>query len=340
MTNSKNPVVLLDKDQFPFTAEKWDEFAQKHPNVKLVINNAKDFNEFLDKVNNDAQFKEIEIIAAVKHDYKLDSEIFDKLPKLKAVCFCSAGYNQIDFKEATKRKIQISRVYDLDTSTADTNLFLLLGAMRFYQVGIKDLFIHKKFRNPTQVGVAPNDKVLGIVGLGAIGRQVAARAKPLGFGKIIYYNRSQLSKEIEEELGVEYVSNVDELVEQSDVIDLNCALTNETYHLINEERIQKMKDGVIIVNTARGDVIDETALIKYLKNGKILSAGLDVFHNEPNVNYELVELDNVIALPHLGSYSKATRANAQLTVLKNVESYLSTGKLVSYIGEQKDVSFD
>ncbi|GMM33488.1 hypothetical protein DASC09_008130 [Saccharomycopsis crataegensis] len=328
--------VLLNKNNFPFIANKWEEFQKTHPEITLIEDTSANFQEFESKIaNNTDDITSVSLIAGVKNDYNLDAKIFDALPNLKAVCFCSAGYNQIDFAEATKRKIQVARVYDLDTSTADTNLFLLLGAMRFYQESIKDLYIHHKFQNPSKVGIAPNGLTLGVVGLGAIGQAVVRRCLPLGFEKIIYYNRRQVAPELEKELGVTYVSSIDELVSQSDVVDLNCALTPETYHLINEERILKMKDEVIIVNTARGDVIDETALIKYLKNGKILSAGLDVFHNEPNINYELVELDNVIALPHVGSFSKATRINAQLTVLKNVENYLSTGKLISFIGEQR-----
>lgn len=328
--------VLLNKANFPFTEDKWEDAKLRHRDVQFMYDESKTSDEFLANIK---KFQDVEVIAGVKNFYNLDGKVFDLLPKLKAVCFSSAGYNQIDFKEATRRGIQISRVYDLDTSTADTNLFLLLGAMRFFQYGIKDLLVNRKFRDPPQVGVAPDGKVLGIVGLGAIGRQVAARAKPLGFEKILYFGRHQQSKEVEAELGVEYVGDIDELVKQSDVIDLNCALTKETFHLINEERILKMKDGVIIVNTARGDIIDETALIKYLKNGKILAAGLDVFHNEPNINYELVDLENVISLPHLGSYTKATRIKAQLTVLRNVENYIANKKLLTYIGEQKDIKW-
>lgn len=329
--------ILVIPKVFPFTLEKWAEFEKTH-DVKIIYDKCNSTEELLEKITKKEDgYDHINIFAGVSGFYKLDSKVFDALPSLKAVCFCSAGYDQIDFVEATRRGIQILRVYDLDTSTADTNLFLLLGAMRFYQQSIKDLYIHKQFKNPDQVGVAPNGLTLGIIGLGAIGRQVAARCKPLGFGKILYYNRLQAPKEVEEELGVEYVSSADELVAQADVIDLNCALTKETYHLINEDRIKKMKDGVIIINTSRGDVIDEDALIKYLKNGKILSAGLDVFHNEPDINFDLVALDNVIALPHVGSYSKATRTNAQLTVFKNAENFLKTGKLISFIGEQKDL---
>lgn len=334
----ENPTILVNLNNFPFTKQKWTEFKEQHPGATIIIDECKDLSEFKSKFkqlgDNKNQWNQIDMIAGVKDFYKLDKEVFELLPNLKSVSFSSAGYNQIDFNEATKRNIQISRVFDLDTSTADTNLFLLLGAMRFYKFGIHSLE-KRRFEVPPIVGVAPDDKVLGIVGFGAIGKQVAARCKPLGFKKIVYWNRSPLNNsELESQLGVQSVSTLEELFITADVIDLNIALTPETKHLINAEAILKMKDGVIIVNTARGDIIDEAALIEGLKSGKILSAGLDVFCNEPNINYDLANLDNVFALPHLGSFTKVTRVNAQLTVFKNVENFIKTGKLLTYIGEQ------
>jgi D-3-phosphoglycerate dehydrogenase len=153
------------------------------------------------------------------------------------------------------------------------------------------------------LGYDPQNKVLGIVGMGGIGREVAARARAFGM-KIQYYNRSRLSPELEQ--GAKYVS-FEDLLQTSDAISLNCSLTKTTVGIIGKKEFEQMKDGVILVNTARGKLIDEDALVEALDNGKVFSAGLDVYEEEPKVHEGLLNNPNVVLLPHVGTATRETQ---------------------------------
>jgi len=181
----------------------------------------------------------------------------------------------------------------------------MLGALRRIHVPYNNLR-EGKWRGPGfQLGYDPEKKVLGILGMGGIGRDVAARARAFGM-TIQYHNRSPLSPELE--LGAKYVS-FEELLKTSDVFSLNCSLRKETVGIIGKKEFAQMKKGVILVNTARGKLIDEQALVEALDEGKVFSAGLDVYEEEPTINPGLLNNPNVVLLPHIGTATLETQVS-------------------------------
>ncbi|WOO79096.1 Putative 2-hydroxyacid dehydrogenasec [Vanrija pseudolonga] len=164
----------------------------------------------------------------------------------------------------------------------------------------------------------PTGKVIGFIGLGAIGKNMAAKTKPWEM-KIIYHNRSRLPEDEERKLDATYVS-LDELYTTADVISINTPLTPETRHLLNDEAFAKMKDGVYIVNTARGAVIDEDALVRALDSGKVARAGLDVFDPEPKLSSALFSSDRVTLQPHVGAFTRGTIHRGERDVFANVKA--------------------
>jgi glyoxylate reductase len=207
----------------------------------------------------------------------------------------------------------------------------MLGALRRitipFQAVRKSEWRGKNF----QLGHDPKKKVLGILGMGGIGQAVAQRARAFGM-EIQYHNRSQLPAS--EELGAKYVS-FDELMQTSDVISLNLALNPSTRHIISKAQFDMMKDGVVIVNTARGPIIDEAALVDALNSGKVFSAGLDVFEEEPKIHPGLLENENVVLLPHVGTSTWETQKDMELLVLSNLRSAVEGKGLVTQVAEQK-----
>ncbi|KAG5359362.1 Glyoxylate reductase 1 [Yarrowia sp. C11] len=263
---------------------------------------------------------------------RFDKELCDALPSsIKAVCHYGAGYDQVDVAPFTERGIQVSNVQGAaDAATALTNVYLMLGCLRNFGYAAISLR-EEKWIGDVPLGHDPDGKVLGIMGMGGIGRQVRDYVKPFGFEKIIYYNRSRLSPELEG--GCEYVT-LDELYAQADVISVNVPLNAATRHMINAESIAKMKDGVVIVNTARGPVIDEQALVDGLNSGKISSAGLDVYEHEPKINPGLLKNPNTLLLPHFGTFTIETHRKMEEAVLNNIETFLETGKVATIVPEQ------
>lgn len=257
---------------------------------------------------------------------KINKNIMDAAPKLKVISTMSAGFEHIDVNEATNRGIYIGYTPGILTdATADLAFTLLLGVSR--RIVEADRFVRalswKVAWSPElMLGQSLCGNTIGIIGLGKIGRGVAKRAQ--GFDmKVIYANRTRLSSEEEKRLCVEYRS-IEDLLGESDYVSLHIPLTKETYHIIDEKRLRLMKPDAILINTSRGSVMDETALIKALMEKRIAGAGLDVFEKEPvDADNPLLEMDNVILLPHIGSANKQTRrkmseiaANNLLSVLK------------------------
>lgn len=192
-----------------------------------------------------------------------------------------------------------------------------------------------KFKgNPAPpLGHDPQGKVLGILGMGGIGRALMKRATAFGM-TTIYHNRSQLSEELSG--GAKYVS-FEELLATSDVLSLNLPLNKNTRHIIGAPEFAKMKKGVVVVNTARGAVIDEDALVKALESGKVWSAGLDVFEEEPKVHPGLIANPHVMLVPHMGTYTIETQAKMEEWCIGNIRSAIEKGKLMSPVGEQKNM---
>ncbi|KAF5646752.1 d-3-phosphoglycerate dehydrogenase [Fusarium sp. NRRL 52700] len=265
-----------------------------------------------------------------------DAELLDVLPKsLKFICHNGAGYDQIHVSECTSRGIRVSNTPTaVDDATADITIFLLIGALRNVSSSIFTLR-EGTWRGspPPSLGHDPQGKVLGILGMGGIGRNVARKARVFGM-TVRYHNRSRLSPDLED--GAEYV-DLETLLKDSDVLSLNLPLNPKTRHTIAKPQFDIMKRGIVIVNTARGAVMDEAALVEALESGQVASAGLDVFENEPEVHPGLLKNKNVLLVPHMGTWTVETERLMEAWAMDNVRLAVTEGKLKSIVSDQKDL---
>lgn len=248
-----------------------------------------------------------------------DKDIIDKGTKLELISNYGVGYNNIDVEYATKKGIVVTNIPNSTREpTAELAFALLLGAAR--RIGYYD----RKLRTTQGVswgvygdsGLPVYGKTLGIVGMGRIGQSLARRAVASGMN-IIYHNRNRLAESIEKEYGAKYVSK-EELLKNADFISLNAPYTPETHKLIGEKELNMMKSTAILINTARGDMVDERALAYSLKENKIWAAALDVFENEPHILPELLELDNVLLAPHAGTKTIEDRIKMSIEMCHNI----------------------
>ena len=249
----------------------------------------------------------------------VNEELLSRAPKLKMIANFGVGFNNIDLDAATRRGIPVSNTPDVLTdATADTAFALILATARRVVEGDRRTRRGEfKFWAPQVfLGSEVSGKTLGIIGMGRIGRALARRAA--GFSmKVIYQDSRPLDKAEEKSLGVNPVS-MDILLSTADFISLHVPLTPETHHLINNKTLAKMKPTAFIINTSRGPVIDEKALVEALKKGKLAGAGLDVFENEPELAPGLAELNNVVLLPHVGSATLETRTKMAFLAVENL----------------------
>ena len=232
------------------------------------------------------------------------------------------GTNHIDIAAAQRVGIVVTNTPDVLTdSTADLAILLMLMATRRAGEGERELRSQRwKGWRPTHLpGQSLSGKTLGLIGLGRIGHATAHRARAFGL-RIAYYGRRRAPVEIE---GAAYTDSVDELVAQSDVVSLHCPGGPQTHHLIDARRLGLMKNTAVLVNTARGSVVDEAALADALAEGQIAAAGLDVYEREPEVNARLLTLENVVLLPHLGSATVETRIAMGMRVAQNLERFFA-----------------
>ncbi|NPV87951.1 D-glycerate dehydrogenase [Coprothermobacteraceae bacterium] len=255
---------------------------------------------------------------------KVDAVFFEAAgPQLKVVANYAVGYDNIDVAEATRRRIVVTNTPGVLTeTTADLAWALIMAvARRIVEAHNYAATGEWKGWGPLQfLGVDVYGKTLGIVGAGRIGQAVARRA--MGFEmKVIYYDKVRLPSELEKKLNMEFCP-LEELLRRADIISLHSPLTPETYHMIDEKAISMMKPTAIIINTARGPVIDEEALIRALREKRIWGAGLDVFEKEPYIPEELRKLTNVVILPHIGSASHETRNAMSELAARNVVAVL------------------
>ncbi|KAJ4314587.1 hypothetical protein N0V84_008811 [Fusarium piperis] len=260
-----------------------------------------------------------------------DKELIDHLPSsLKYICHTGAGYDQIDIDACTQRNITVTYAPDPVTdATADLTIFLLLGAIRRLNPSLKSLR-EGKFKQGIDFGHDPKGKTLGILGMGRIGRAVKHRAAPFGL-KVIYHNRKPLSAGLAADCP--YVS-FDELLRTSDIISIHVPLSASTHHLIGEAEIAKMKSGVVIVNTARGAIIDEAAMAAGLEDGRIAAVGLDVYENEPEINERLIKSDRAILVPHLGTHTVETLTEMESLAMENARRGVCGEELLTIVPEQ------
>ena len=255
---------------------------------------------------------------------QVDAALIAAAPNLKAVANIAVGYNNIDVPACTARGIQVTNTPGvLDDSTADLAFALMLATAR--RVTEVEAYIRKGewtgWKLKQWLGVDVHHATLGIIGMGRIGQAIARRAH--GFDmKVIYHNRTRVAAQIEQRVNASY-AGMDELLAQSDFVVLQMPYSPETHHLIGAKQLAKMKPGAILINSTRGGVVDDAALIAALKSGTIRGAGLDVFEGEPKLNPGFLELKNVVLAPHIGSSTEATRRAMAMTAAKNLVAALT-----------------
>ncbi|KAL2073875.1 hypothetical protein VTL71DRAFT_11201 [Oculimacula yallundae] len=332
------PTLLLIGD-LTHTQKEWSEFSS-FAELK-EFSGSKTRADFLKELESGSYNDVVALYRSndsTKITGEFDQELVSKLPaSLKYICHNGAGYDNIDIAACTQKGISVSSTpVAVNSATADIAIFLMLGALRRIHSPYTSIR-SSQWRGPSfQLGRDPQNKILGILGMGGIGREVAVRGRAFGM-KIQYHNRTQLSPEIEKSLGATYVS-FEELLKNADVLSLNCSLRKETVGIIGKKEFALMKEGVVLVNTARGKLIDEDALVKALEEGRVWSAGLDVFEEEPKVHQGLLDNPNVVLLPHIGTGTVETQRNMELLVLENIESAVKKGKLITQVSEQENKS--
>ena len=243
--------------------------------------------------------------------------------QLKLIANYGAGVDNIDVATARQRGILVSNTPGVLTDdTADMALGLILAITRRIPEGLVAMQSEGWTGwSPTAfLGGRIGGRRIGILGMGRIGRAVAQRASAFGM-QVHYHNRRRLRPETEEELGATYWESLDQMVARMDVISINCPHTPSTFHLMNARRLKLMKPSAVIVNTSRGEVIDENALTRMLRDGEIAGAGLDVYENGTEVNPRLRELPNVVLLPHMGSATIESRIEMGEKVIINIKTF-------------------
>ncbi len=274
-----------------------------------------------------------ELIAVVKKADVLVPTVTDRIDvgilahaglALRLIASYGAGVDHIDLKTARERSITVTNTPGVLTEdTADMTMALLLAVPRRLVEGERLVQSGRwKGWGPTSMlGHRIWGKRLGIIGLGRVGQAVARRA--LGFGlSIHYHNRRRLPEKVERELEATYWESLDQMLARVDIVSIHCPHTPATYHLLSARRLKLLRPHAYIVNTSRGEVVDENALTRMLRNGELAGAGLDVFEHEPAVNPKLLELDNVVLLPHISSATIEGRIDMGEKVIINIKTFI------------------
>jgi len=283
--------------------------AKLNPNdqiytAKEIIGGSKDFDGILSSVTD-----------------PINSDTISKLSSsIKIIANGAVGFGNIDIKAAKEKGITITNTPDVLTdATADIQILLLLGASRkAYEGRIAAETQSWKWSWDFLLGKQMSNKRLGILGMGRIGRAVAKRAKAFGM-EIHYHNRSKLSAELED--GAIYHDTIKDLFAKSEFLSINCPATPETKNIINKNTLSYLKENTVVGNAARGDVVDDDAMVEALKNGTVFAYGLDVYNGEPKIHPEYLKLKNIFLLPHLGSATKRTRWDMAYRATKNLEDF-------------------
>ena len=244
-------------------------------------------------------------------------------PQLKLIANYGAGVDNIDVATARERGVLVSNTPGVLTEdTADMAMGLILAITRRIPEGLAAMQTDKwQGWSPTALlGGRIGGRRLGILGMGRIGRAVAQRASAFGM-QVHYHNRRRIRREIEDELQATYWESLDQMVARMDVISINCPHTPSTFHLMNARRLKLMKPSAVIVNTSRGEVIDENALARMLRDGAIAGAGLDVYEKGTKVHPRLREMSNVVLLPHMGSATSESRIEMGEKVIINIKTF-------------------
>jgi lactate dehydrogenase-like 2-hydroxyacid dehydrogenase len=277
--------------------------------AKEIIDKSKDFDGILSSVTD-----------------PINSDTISKLSNsIKIIANGAVGFGNIDFKAARAKGISVTNTPDVLTdATADIQILLLLGASRkAYEGRIAAETQNWKWSWDFLLGKQMSNKRLGILGMGRIGRAVAKRARAFGM-EIHYHNRSKLSSNLEN--GAIFHKDLKSLFEQSEFLSINCPATPETIKIINRGTLSYLKDNTVIGNAARGDIVDDEAMVEAIKSGKVFAYGLDVYNGEPKIHPEYLKLKNIFLLPHLGSATKRTRWDMAFRATKNLEDFFKDKK--------------
>lgn len=258
------------------------------------------------------------------HTERLGAGLIQRLPaRIRAICSFSVGFDHIDLQAAKGRGILVTNTPEvLSDATAEIALLLLLGAARRAYEGERSVRTATwRDWSPTfQLGLQVTGKRLGILGMGRVGQVMAKRAR--GFDmEILYHNRRRLDPDLEQ--GAIYHPNPEALLPHCDFLSIHCPATPESHHLLNAERIALLPQDAVVVNTARGSVVDDEALIAALRSGRLFAAGLDVFNNEPDIHPGYRDLPNSFLLPHIGSATRETRIAMGFRALDNLDAILA-----------------
>lgn len=317
MSRHVKPKLFITREVFPevikkledyYDVEVWDRFTNPPPNVL------------------ESRVREYDALLTMIGD-RITCSMLSNAKNLRIISQMIVGYDNIDVECATRLGIYVTNAPGIiSEATADFTWALILATAR--RVVEADNYVRwgEWFRDRTPwhplmfLGTLVYGKTLGIIGFGAIGRAVARRAK--GFGmKILYYDVVRAPKEVEEELGAEY-RDLESLLRESDIITIHTPLTKETYHLINDERLKLVKKGAILINAARGPIVDTNALVRALSEGRIAGAGLDVFEEEPlPPNHPLTMFKNVVLAPHIASATYESRLEMASKAAENLIAF-------------------
>jgi glyoxylate reductase len=271
----------------------------------------------------EAQLAEAEVLVT-NLSVRVDERLLSRAPRLRLVANAVAGYDHVDLAACRARRVVATNTPGVLTdATADLTWALLLATLRRLPQAERSLrageFAGWGFGD--YLGAELGGRTLGIFGMGRIGQAVARRAAAFGM-PVIYHSRRQLPPETERSLGVRAVG-WESLLQESDVISLHAPLTPGTFHRFGRDAFERMRPGSYLINTARGPLVDEAALVEALESGRLAGAGLDVYEHEPEVHPGLVELDSVVLLPHIGSATVETRARMAVVAARNVVAVLA-----------------
>lgn len=282
--------------------------------------------------DDDSKMTREELVDAMKRADVLVPTVTDQIDaamlgqagdRLKLIANYGAGIDHLDVTSARQRGVLVSNTPGVVTDdTADMAMALMLAVTRKIPQGLAEMQAGdwKGWSPLSHLGGRIGGKRLGILGMGRIGQAVARRARAFGM-QIHYHNRKRLRPDVEEPLEATYWESLDQMVARMDVISINCPHTPSTFHLMNARRLKLMKPGAVIINTSRGEVIDENALTRGLRAGEIGGAGLDVFERGHDVNPRLRELANVVLLPHMGSATMEGRIEMGEKVILNIKTF-------------------
>ncbi|KAL8998522.1 MAG: hypothetical protein Q9169_002465 [Polycauliona sp. 2 TL-2023] len=305
MTGSPKPIVLL-LGEILRAKKEWEELAEMAELRQLNSGNREQFLRDCDSGAYHGILAIARTYDSVELTGRFDQELIDHLPQtLNFISHNGAGYDQIDALACANRGILVSNTPGaVDASTANTAVYLLLGALRRAHTPATALR-RGQWRGSMILGHDPDGKTLGILGMGGIGSAFALRAAPFGF-QMQYHNRNPIVHPSSNPTNARYVG-FEELLRTSDVISIHLPLNDATRGMIGRKEFGMMKDGVVIVNTARGKIMDEEALVEALEHEKVFAAGLDVYEQEPEVHPELLKSDRVVLMPHVGTATVETQ---------------------------------